>query len=384
MVQRRHAEDAFAAQFVRHDLKDDRSRLGHEHPADDHQHDLLLADQRNDAQRCAQGQRPDVAHEHLRRIGVEPQEAQPGRGQRPAEDGDFPGAGDVRHLQILRDDAVAADVAEQGIRHAGDHDRPDGQAVQPVGQVDRVRGADHDERGERHVPAAQRRPHVFQKGDSQRAVESGLRGQPRGRGQGDDGLRGEFLLAAQTGRTLAAKFLVVVQKTDQPEAQRDAQHQPDVGIRQVGQQHGRQTQRKQDQGTAHGRRAGLALVFGRAVLADGLADLQRGQPADQPGPQHERDAERQQRRQQRPKRDVAEDVEHGVRRVQRIQGRVQHYAPSPGSRPGAALGPRRRPSARCPVFMIRPAKDSRGPPRRRRSGAGWFPRSDSPRALCRR
>src|SRR5262249_30030536 len=42
MVQRRHAEDAPAGQFVAGDLDDDRYGLEHEQPADNRQHQLVL------------------------------------------------------------------------------------------------------------------------------------------------------------------------------------------------------------------------------------------------------------------------------------------------------------------------------------------------------
>ena len=44
------------------------------------------------AERGAERQRADVAHEHLRRVGVEPQEAQARAGERAAEDQQLAGA----------------------------------------------------------------------------------------------------------------------------------------------------------------------------------------------------------------------------------------------------------------------------------------------------
>ena len=56
-------------------------------PADDGQRQLGLGGQRHEADRAAQRQRADVAHEHLRRVGVEPQEADAGAAHRAAEHG---------------------------------------------------------------------------------------------------------------------------------------------------------------------------------------------------------------------------------------------------------------------------------------------------------
>src|SRR5712671_4946614 len=61
MVQRRHTEDAAAGPFVGQDLDDDRHGLEHEQTADDGQHDLVLGDDRDGAQRTADGERTGVA-----------------------------------------------------------------------------------------------------------------------------------------------------------------------------------------------------------------------------------------------------------------------------------------------------------------------------------
>ena len=53
MVQRRHAEDALAGQLERGDLDDHRDRLEHEQAADDRQHELVLGDDRDRAERAA-------------------------------------------------------------------------------------------------------------------------------------------------------------------------------------------------------------------------------------------------------------------------------------------------------------------------------------------
>ena len=74
-----------AGALVPEHLDDDRHGLHHEQAADDHQHDLVLGGDRHRAQRAAQRQRADIAHEHRGGRGVEPQEAQPGADQRRAE-----------------------------------------------------------------------------------------------------------------------------------------------------------------------------------------------------------------------------------------------------------------------------------------------------------
>ena len=65
---------------------------------------------------AAQGQRTDVAHEDLRRIGVEPEEAEAGTDQRAAEDDEFSGTGDVGDQQILGEIHVTGEVTEDADR----------------------------------------------------------------------------------------------------------------------------------------------------------------------------------------------------------------------------------------------------------------------------
>ena len=76
MVDRRHPEHPPAGELERRDLDHHRQRLDDEHAAHDEQHDLLPDDDGDRAQRGAQRERADIAHEHLGRIRVEPEETQ--------------------------------------------------------------------------------------------------------------------------------------------------------------------------------------------------------------------------------------------------------------------------------------------------------------------
>ena len=68
VMNRRHAEDALAGDLERGDLDDDRHRLHHEHAADDREQRLLLDEERDGAERAAEPERSDVAHEDLGRV----------------------------------------------------------------------------------------------------------------------------------------------------------------------------------------------------------------------------------------------------------------------------------------------------------------------------
>jgi hypothetical protein len=67
---------------------------------------------------------------------------------RAAEDGQLAGARDVGHAEVLREHRVAGDVGKDRQRGADHHGRHDRQAVEAVGQVHRVAGADDDEVGQ--------------------------------------------------------------------------------------------------------------------------------------------------------------------------------------------------------------------------------------------
>ena len=63
--------------------------------------------------------------------------------QRAAEDGQLAAAGYGMELQIAGKDRIADQIGDQREATGRDHNRHDGQAVQPIGQVHRVRRTDH-------------------------------------------------------------------------------------------------------------------------------------------------------------------------------------------------------------------------------------------------
>ena len=97
-----HSGESPPPPLVLADLKDHAGRLGNEHAADDHQQQFLPGDDGQHSQQAAQGQRPRVAHEHLGRMAIEPEEAQHvRRSWPPARDGHFAGTGNPWHAQVL-------------------------------------------------------------------------------------------------------------------------------------------------------------------------------------------------------------------------------------------------------------------------------------------
>ena len=91
-----------AGELERGHLQHHRDGLEHEHAAHDEQHDFLAHDHGDGAERGADRERADVAHEHLRRIGVEPQKSEARADQGRAEDQHLADARDVGDLQVGR------------------------------------------------------------------------------------------------------------------------------------------------------------------------------------------------------------------------------------------------------------------------------------------
>ena len=311
-MQRRHAENPPARQLVRSHLQHHRQRFDHEYPAHDEQHDFLPHDHRNGAERGADRERADVPHEYFRRIGVEPQEGEPGAGQRAADYRELAGAGYVGKAQILGEHRVPGDVSED-TECTADHDRRhDRETVEAVGQIHRVAGADdhevgHDDEAER----AERIGDVLEERHDEFGLcrQVGVESDDKRGDDADQRLPRELGSCRQPLRIAPHHFAVVIDPAHGTEAERHHQHHPHGAVLEVSPQQRRHHNRDQDQCAAHGRRAGFGQMRLRAVVAHGLADLVRGQPAYHHRPDRERDEQRRQARQHRAQRDVAEHVE---------------------------------------------------------------------------
>ena len=166
------------AQLERRHLQDHREPLDDEEAAHREEEQLLLDEYRHRAESAAEGEAPDVAHEDLGRIAVPPEEAHRGPDHGAAEDRHLPDSRQIEKVQVLREDAMAGDVGEDRERGGGDERRPDGQAVEAVGQVHAVARRHHDEDREEDVEGREVRHEVLEEGeDEPRRVE---RRAPRG------------------------------------------------------------------------------------------------------------------------------------------------------------------------------------------------------------
>ena len=124
---------------------------------------------------------------------------------------------------------MADDVDENAERHQREDGGNGGQAVEPVGQVDRVGSPDHDEHPERKGEPLHVEERVLVKGDVEPGVESGGIYEEKGPRQRGADLQQQLGPRRQSGEVLLLGDLgVVVFKPDeheQPQHQHAAQRE---------------------------------------------------------------------------------------------------------------------------------------------------------------
>src|SRR3989338_4262222 len=342
VVERGHAEDAPAGQLEGADLQDHRQRLQDEHAADEEKQDLLLDDDGHGADGAAEGARADVAHEDFRGVGVVAKDAEGGAGHGGAEDGQLALLGHLGEVEVLGELGVAADVGERGEGAGGDGHAADGEPVQAVGEVDRVRRAhqhqhDEDDEGQRRqrqrVPAVQQRinhqvgPQLLEKGEQDvRRVERAAQGeQHAGNHHRGQHLERKLGLGAQAQAAAVDRLQVVVGEADSAVSHQGEERQPEERVGQVRPQQRGNHDGGKNQQAAHGGRARLGLVAGD-FFADELADLEGAQPADHPGAEHQHQQQRREPGEGGAHRDVAEDIERGEVRLEPLVEEVVEHA----------------------------------------------------------
>src|SRR5690348_1777513 len=112
MMDRRHPKDAAPSELVRAHLQDHRGGLDYENTAHHQRYDLLAHHYGDQTECGAEGQCANVAHEDLRRIGVEPEKPETGAAQSAAVDQQVTGLRNRWNSQIAREDLIAARVGK--------------------------------------------------------------------------------------------------------------------------------------------------------------------------------------------------------------------------------------------------------------------------------
>ena len=99
------------------------------------QHDLLAGEHGDHTERGAERERPDIAHEDLCGIGVEPEKSEAGPDDRAAQHDDLADTADVRKSEVAGNGRVTGDVGEDSERPRDHHRGQDRESVEAVGEV---------------------------------------------------------------------------------------------------------------------------------------------------------------------------------------------------------------------------------------------------------
>jgi hypothetical protein len=178
---------------------------------------------------------------------------------------------------------LPGNVGEDGQRGGDHHRRHDRQAIEAVGQVDGVAGADDDQIAQDdEADDPQRIGDGLEEGNDQLELcrPACAQAEVERHQQADRRLPEVLPACRQAPRIAIDHFLPVVVPADAAEAHGDDQYHPDVAIAEVAPQQRGDDDGDQDQGAAHGRRPRLDQVRLRTIVPHRLADLLRRQPAD--------------------------------------------------------------------------------------------------------
>ena len=212
----------------------------------------------------------------------------------------------IRDVQVVRKVHVTGRPRHQ--RKTGRHKdgRHDCQAIQTVGQVNGVTGADNHKVRQQNVEQTQLRHHVFKERHDQLGRWRVFPGQIQREGHAQRDHRHPEILPAgnQAFGIFADDFAVIIDETDDPVTHQYRQHTPDVRVGRVRpQQHGNDDG-SQDHDPAHGRRTALAEVRFRAVVTHNLAERELLQTGNHARAHPQRDEQRSQQADDGAKRQI--------------------------------------------------------------------------------
>ena len=271
VVQGGDEEHPLPAQLDAQHLQDVRGAVGDEDNSDGDQQQGLAEDQGHRGQQASQGQGPDVPHEHLRRVGVEPEVGQQGASHRCRQ-----GAGG----------AVPLPQGDHAERCHGDGAGGRHQAIHAVGDGHGAGGGHEDEGRQGDVEPAR---------DGKLAGEGQAQGglaepdqHPRG-DQAQHDLHRPLDARGEPGRALPAdQRLGVVHRPQDGQGAGDQQRQQQArltaGEDLEGQGHG--DEGKEEDDAPHGGGAffvGVLLRLAGIELLAHLAGLEEAQPAGAEG-----------------------------------------------------------------------------------------------------
>src|SRR5258706_997239 len=346
MVNRRHPKNALAAQFERTDLQNYRHRFNNENSADKEEKNLLLDDHGDDPKRSSKRKRAHSAHKNLGGMRVVPKKTQRSANQGSAQDGQLTDSRDVLDFEISRPSIVAADVGQHRQRTRCYNRAPDGQTIESVRKIHRIRracyhnGNENQKRHERQRPEVRRtqqrmndqvRMHALQERNHQLCGIRTARGkneQTNAHQRAHKNLQQQFVLAAESEIPLLRHFRVIVDESDSRKRQQREQREQHKTVSEVRPQQSGHHGRQHDQHPAHRRRARFLLMILRPLFANVLPNLQLAQFANQPGPKHQSQKHRGQASVDSANGDVAKYVKRTEIFLQdMVQKVVEHLMP---------------------------------------------------------
>src|SRR3984893_17098026 len=309
VLQRGHPEHPLAGQLERPHLDHHRQGDEHEQAAEQEEQQLGLGGDGQPGERAAEGQRAGVAHEDLGGWRVPPEEAGAGAHHGGGHDGQVLRVADGIARLGEEDRAVVPQLPDPDnhVRRERQDGRAGGQAVQPVGEVHPVRGLGHHENDpdhEEHRPDGEAEVGVEGQVGGRRGEVVPVREPDREQREhpAHHGLPGQLGPAAQAQAALHVQLDEVVREPDQAQAGHQEQHeQPGRGHGVAGDEVADQVpgqRRDDDHRAAHGRRAPLGQVPGRADGPDLLAVAAPAERLDRQRGAEQRDEQRHGRGQQ--------------------------------------------------------------------------------------
>ena len=162
VVHRRHAQDAFAGKPEGTHLHHHGHGFHDEDSSNDRPGELLAHDHRHSAQSRSQRQSPDITHEDLRGIAVEPEEAQPCASHGGANHHQFSGPCNEGDAQVIGKNRVAGNPGKQPQGCRRDRYRHDRQAIQAIGKIHRITAAYNHHTGEYGKQKTQRQVEILE------------------------------------------------------------------------------------------------------------------------------------------------------------------------------------------------------------------------------
>ena len=220
---------------------------------------------------AAQKQRAGIAHEHLGRITVVKQEAKQSAHHRTA-----------KHTQLR---IARPDIAQDGKESRHRHRHAGAESVHTVGNIHRIHRADDHKGGKDQVHHPVHHDMGMEKRDIQVGAEHTFIAHQAQKDDCRGKLQQELLYRSQARVLMMLYFLVVVNITDHAE---DKGKEIDIEMGKITLQHAAPAEDQDcyadtdnEHQAAHGRRALLAHVPGRADLLNTLSGLQAHQRRNQ-------------------------------------------------------------------------------------------------------